>query len=203
MQKFPEVLAIDPASGQQVAGRAPISMGSGRYAPAYALSADNRRLAVISGEGASCEPYAGGTSCRSRAEVIHIIDLQAWREVSGTLPATGWAGPAAFSPDGQRVALAINKAAGSTLVTIDTGSGETLAQRQVEFLPSLLGFTSSASGGAGELVAYGQAPGPKPGIDPPDPPQVMVVDAKTLATRWVSGLEGVASGTWCVENCDA
>jgi len=195
-----EIRRVDPASGQDAPGNAPIVLGDYRlYDTPYAFSPDGRQLAVAAGHGEVCEPYAGGTRCMTSADVLHLIDLVGWREVTATLSGKGWPGPLAFSPDGSRLALVYNERGSSRLWLFDTDSGKTLAQGVLTFAPTLLAYTQDGT----ELVMYGTPPGAKPGMAEPGPPRALLIDAATLEIEWEQTLEGVISGDWCLDNCEA
>jgi hypothetical protein len=205
-----ELAPIDPETGEDLPGYAPMALGSAgtAFAPSVlGLSADGRWLAVNEPRGQSCEPSAGGMSCRGGAGVLHLIDLQAWRDGAAGLPAApsqGWVGPSTFSPGGGRLALTLNEQRATTLVLVATESGEVVAQRTLApgFRPALLTFVGSGGDGA-SLALYGQPLGADPGMTEPDPPRVLLVDAQTLEGQWEHTLAGVLSGHWCLDNCAA
>ena len=195
-----EIRRVDSASGQDAPGYAPIVLGDYRlYDTPYAFSRDGQQLAVAAGHGEVCEPYAGGTRCMTSADILHLIDLSGWREVKATLSGKGWTGPLAFSPDGARLALVYNERGSSRLWLFDADSGKTLAQGALTFAPTLLAYTQDGTG----LVTYGTPPGAKPGMTEPGPPRALLIDVATLEVEWEQTLEGVISGDWCLENCEA
>jgi DNA-binding beta-propeller fold protein YncE len=204
-----EVRPVDPATGVTTPGYEPLIVGRRRdFVGAPSLSADGTRLLVVEAYGTMSEPYADGTTYRPTANVLHMIDVQAWRDVTATLPSTlgtGSVGLVTFSPDGGRLALtthvfkrALNKAI-DTLVLVDTGMGKVLLQRELEFNPSLVEFSQDGS----QLVAYGQPSGTEPGNTKPGPVRLLLLDASTLETVWDQTLTDILSGIWCESNCDA
>lgn len=203
-----EVRPVDPATGETIPGYEPITVGEKRnLANPPILSADSTRLFVVESYGMRSEPYAGGTTTRPAANVMHLINVQAWRDVTATLTSTlgtGWVGVVAFSPDGGRLALAhhtyrreLGKAL-DTLALIDTGTGKVLLKRELEFNPSLVAFSQDGS----RLVVYGQSPGAVPGYMKPGPVRLLLLDAATLETVWDQPLANILSGIWCEANCN-
>lgn len=188
---------VDPATGRDAAGSPAIDLGHSDYIPAYRFSAGGRTLAVVGGSRAACEPYAGGSRCRAAAETLHLVDLVTWQEIITPLDGRGWAGPMAFGPTAGRLALVTTEPGQSALSVVDTATGKPLARRDLPFPPELLAYT----GDGGGLMLYGAEPGPEPGISPPGPPQVLLLDAETLVTRWQQSLPDVTAGYWCRANC--
>ena len=64
-------LLVDPATGRELPGYAPI------FAWPEMVSADGTKLAATEFRGQVSEPYAGGTSDRPSAEVLHLVNLPA------------------------------------------------------------------------------------------------------------------------------
>jgi hypothetical protein len=195
-----EIRFVDPDTGQDVPGHPPIVLGTDvEFGGTSALSPDGRKLAVSAPTGRSCEPFAGGTSCRGNAGVLHLIDPQTGHATSATLPSAGWLGPLAFSPDATRLALVYNEGRVSTLMLVDTDAGEIVTQRALEsgLRPSLLSY---AHGGTA-LAVYATPLGTDPGMTRPGPPRLLLVDTATLAVRWEHVLADVLSGGWCLESC--
>ena len=199
-QRHHELRRVDAAGGLDAPGSPPIVLADYRlYDPPYAFSPDGRMLALAVGHGQVCEPYAGGMRCMTSADVLHLINVPAWREVTVALSGKGWPGPLAFSPDGARLALAYNEPGSSQLLLFDVASGKTLAQATLTFSPALLTYNQAGMG----LVVYGTPPGAQLGMTRPGPARVLLLDAVTLEVAWQPALEGVLSGDWCVENCEA
>lgn len=195
-----EILPVDPATGQAVPGQAPLIIGKiSQFAGVQTLSSDGRWLAAIESHGQVSEPNGGGTSHYPSADVLHLVDVTAWRAVTTTLPGRGWVWPITFSPDTARLALGYHNRTSSTLMLFDTGTGQLIAQQALAFRPSLMKYTQEGTA----LAIYGQPLSAVPGIAKPDPPRVLLVDAATLDILWDQPLASVISGSWCLENCDA
>ena len=186
-----KILLVDPVTGRELPGYAPI------FAWPEAVSAVGTKLAATEFRGQVSEPYAGGTSYRPNAEILHLVDLPAWRAVTTTLPGKGWVWPMTFSPDATRLALAYHSRASSALLIFDADTGQLLAQQALAFRPSLMAFTPDGA----SLVAYGQPLGSPPGMGKPDSPRVLLAEAKTLEVMWDQPLEDIVSGDWCLEQC--
>lgn len=187
---------VEPTTGQDVTGFEPIALPF-THIPAYALSPDGEKLAVIEAYGDACESYYGGETCRENAHVLHLLDLTGGREVTAPLPDQGWVELLAFDPGGQRLALVKHGMYVSTLILFEAGTGQALAQRKLDFRPSHLRYMPDG----GSLVLYGQTAGVSPGLKEPDPPHVALIDAGELEVLWEQELAGLVSGMWCVENC--
>lgn len=199
-QKRHIIRPVDPATGRDVAGYTPIVLGNDeRFAASHAFSTDRKKLVAIESHGQSCEPDAGGTVCTASADLLHLIDLQSWREVTTPLSGKGRAGVLSFSPDTTRLALIYHEQGNSTLILLDTGSGEIMTRRALDFPPSLMEYSEDGS----TLIVYGTPPGSSPGMSKPGQPRVLLVDAKTLEVEWEQPLPNIISGKWCVEKCEA
>ena len=193
-----EIAAVDLATGQDIPGRTPIVVSrSSQFLPPHALSAAGTRFVGVESHGRRCEGYAGGTSCWPTADVLHLVEVTSWREVTATLPAGGWTSPLVFSPGGSRLAVAHNADEGSTLMLFQTETGALLGQQTLPFPPSFIGFAEEQG-----IIVYGVPPGEKPGISKPGAPRVSLLDATTLAVRWEQRLPGIVSGFYCLEGCD-
>jgi hypothetical protein len=193
-----EIHRMDLSTGQDVPGYAPFVVGENEFIGPNVLSPNVQKLAIVSANGEYCYPSGGGTSCRGRADVLHIIDQQAWQEVTATLPDKGWAGPILFSPDSRQLALIFNEAKSSTVMLFDTNTVRLIAEQEIAFHPSLLEYTSDGA----TLVLYGQPLGSNPGISKPDSPSIVLIDASTLEVKWERELPNIVSGYWCVEKCN-
>lgn len=191
-----EIRAVDPATGETVAGFTPVGLGSDDVS-AHAVSADGTRLAVVKSRSRVSEPSAGGTSYRPSGDVLHLIELRMQRVVTATLSGDGWVNLLIFRPDASQLALVENMPGASMLTIFDAATGTRVAKRRVEFRPSLLTYAENGM----TLVLYGQDRGVPAGIGKPAPPQVMLLDATTLEPLWERSLETVLSGHWCLEQC--
>jgi len=188
-----EIHLVDPETGQDVPDYPPF------LTVPYLLSPDGKQLAAIESHGQSCEASGGGTACRWSADVLHLVDLHSWREVTVTLSAQGWAGPSSFHPASRSLAVVINEQQSSTLLLFDTGTGQAITQRSLPFRPTLMQHTEDGT----MLAIYGQPLSSNPGMVKPDPPRVLLLDATTLDITWEQQLASILSGDWCLENCQA
>ncbi len=198
-----EIRVIDLRTGEDAAGYEPI------IGYPYVVSPDMKIFATIEPRGRSCEASAGGVACRWGAGILDIVDLQARRvitndltvrsQVTDSLPSEGWVGNIAFSPDVARLAFAYNVRESSTILLADARTAQIIAQRVIEFRPSLLQYAQDGR----TLAVYGEPPGDDPGNVKPPPPRVMLLDATTLKVEWEERLANVTSGSWCVERCNA
>jgi DNA-binding beta-propeller fold protein YncE len=194
-----EIHMMDLSTGQDVPSYPPFVVGENEFIGPNTLSPNGQKLAIASANGEYCYPSGGGTACMGRADVLHIIDQQAWQEVTATLPGEGWAGPILFSPDTRQLVLIFNEPKYSTVMLFDTNTGKLIAQQEIAFNPSLMKYTSDGA----TLVLYGQSLGSDPGISKPGSPRIVLMDALTLEVKWERELPNIVSGYWCVEKCDA
>ena len=201
-----EIRPVDPATGNTVPGYAPFVIGKdGQYSAQTSLSEDDTRLAVIESRGEIRWPWAGGVSMGGSADVLHLIDVQAWREITVTLSSEQAVGLVTVSADGKRLALNLQKyqynpnRLAQELVVVDARTGSVLARQEIDIRPSRLEFSLDGA----RLIVYGQRLGVDPGMDKPDPPRVLLLDAATLGPEWDYTLEDVISGSWCESNCSA
>ncbi len=65
---------IELSTGLDAVGCAPISLPAGAVISKSILSVDQIHLALVSGEGLSCQPYAGGSTCYPAADTLHLVD---------------------------------------------------------------------------------------------------------------------------------
>ena len=197
------VRAVDPLTGRDAPGYAPLPFDDGRdndFITSAAVSPGVHRLAILDTSGQLCYAYAGGETCGPRSSAVYLLDVAAWTIRPVPLTPDGWVGPLAFSPDGERLALSVrDDDGGNTLWLLDAAGGTTLATAALPFTPSQLGFGPDAA----TLVAYGQPEGERPGMTPPPPPRVLLLDAATLAPVWATTLSEISSGHWCAAQCDA
>ncbi len=194
MQRYhDEIHLVDPATGQDVPGYAPINGLSA------IVSADSRRLIAIESRGQLCESMSGGTACYASADVLHLLDLQTWREVTTTTTAKGLVSPYVFSPDSTRLALSYQERRSSTLMVLEASTGRLVAQRALSLRPSRLSYSQDGA----MLVVYGQPLSSDPGMTQADAPRVLLADAATLDVKWEQPLANVVSGSWCLEHCQA
>ena len=141
----------------------------------------------------------GRQACWDRADVLHLVDMQARREVTTTIAAQGWLDPSTFSPDSMRLAVSYQEGRSSTLMLLDASTSTLVAQRALAVRPSLIAYTADGK----SIIICGQPLGSDPGMTQPDAPHVLLLDAATLDMQWDQPLTGIISGSWCLENCGA
>lgn len=163
------------------------------------FSDDGKRLAVVENQGQSCVASNGGVACRPNAGVLHLVELPSQREVTSTFPDKGWIGSFSFSPDSTFLALGFNQEKESSVLLVDARTAQIVAQQAVGFRATLLNFTADGK----TLAVYGQAEGDDTAAAPLPPPQVLLLDAGTLEVKQEITLDTLASGSWCVRNCQA
>lgn len=190
---------VDATTGQPVPGYSSLPLaGDGSYALQTALTADGRYLAAVINNGETCEASGGGSACRARATGLHLVDVVAWRSLTVTLPGAGWVWPMAFSPDGDRLALAYHQGKESQVLLFDAASGVQLGQQVLPIRPSLLSFSADRS-----LVLAGAATGENLGVTPPGPFTVLTLDGGALSEQWLLPLPEILAGSWCAAQCDS
>ena len=195
-----EIHLVDPKTGADVPDYAPIVVSkNSQFTGTNTISVNGQKIAIVASNGEYCYPSGGGTACMGRADLLHVIDRNDWSDVTAALPGQGWVGLISFSPDVTKLALIYSNAKSNTIMLFDTNTGSLMAQQEIAFRPSLMGYTSDS----GTLVLYGQALGTDPGISKPNPPRVILLDALTLKVKWEQTLTDVISGYWCVAKCDA
>ena len=195
------IRAIDPATGQDAPGRAPLVLGADRaapYAAPYAVAPDGRRLAAFDAQGDTCYDFAGGSACGPRSETLVLLDTTTWQHRTVPLGAFGWVGAPLFDAGGRRLAFSLQTAEGHALMLLDAATGETVAQATLNLKPLFVGF-----GPEGTVVVYGQPETEQPGMTRPGAPRVQLRDGATLAVLWQTTLDGLTSGHWCSDQCDA
>lgn len=201
-----EVFPIDPATGKAVPGYEPFVVGKSKeYMGHIQLSPKGTRLVVTEARNSVRWPWAGGMGGQGSADVLHLIDVQAWREVTATLSSNQAVGQLVFTDDGRH--LAVNLSRYSTepagladeLVLLDAATGAIISRRDLEIHPSRIEFNADGS----RLVVFGQNLGARPAMDKPGPLRVMLLDGATLKTIWEHTLDGIVGGYWCEANCEA
>jgi WD40 repeat protein len=195
-----EIHLVDPITGADLPEHTPIVVSENtQFTGGSTLSANGQKIAIVASNGEYCYPTGGGTACMGRADLLHVINKNDWNDITAELPGKGWAGLISFSPDVTKLALTSSDAKSNTIMLFDANTGTLIAQQSIAFQPSLMGYTSDAA----TLALYGQPLGTNPGISKPDPPRVMLLDARTLKVKWEQTLPNVLSGHWCIEKCDA
>lgn len=199
-QQRHEIHLVDPATGRDLPGRTLRTISDNPlYTLPAAISSDGQRLAVVGSRGQSCEPFAGGSSCRPSADELMLVNLPAQRRVKAALPGQGWVGLFAFNPQSSTLALSYELKKNSMLMLFDTHTGQLIGQRVLEFRPALVSFALDGT----SLALYGAPLGPNPGIAKPGSPHLLLLEAATLEVQWEQPLERILSGSWCEENCAA
>ncbi|MBE7554988.1 MAG: hypothetical protein HS126_28385 [Anaerolineales bacterium] len=199
-QQRHEIHLVDPATGRDLPGRTLRTISDNPlYTLPAAISSDGQRLAVVGSHGQSCEPFAGGSSCRPSADELMLVNLPAQRRVKAALPGQGWVGLFAFNSQNSTLALSYELKKNSTLMLFDANTGQLIGQRVLEFRPALVSFALDGT----SLALYGAPLGPDPGIAKPGSPRLLLVEAATLAVQWEQPLERILSGSWCEETCAA
>lgn len=192
------VLPVDPSTGAPVPGYAPIPGRFPSLAPSAGTSAGELYyFASFESYGSVCEPMSGGSACRNSADVLHLVEATTWADRTASLPGNSWVGGDAFSPDGRRFAVVLSSASLHTLLLFDSATAALVAQRELDFRPTLVSFALDGTA----LVVFGQRLGSAPGIDQPGPPQLQVLDADTLEPAWDHTFESLLMGSWCVSEC--
>ncbi len=145
-----ELRPIDPNTGWDLAGYAPIGLGQNFQ---HVFSPDGQTLAVTPYDGGI---YCSGTpaTCRAPGGLIRILDLQAWRATTTTIEVEDWISAMSFSPDGERLAIAYDGAhsgAEGQLTLVDVARQAVTAQASVSFIPRLLKYNRDGA----SLMLYG------------------------------------------------
>lgn len=174
-----EVRPIDPATGATIDGFTPVSLG--RYA-SIGVSDDQTQLATI--------VYANND--RLRGGVLKFVDLSTWEIMTTTLTFDeAYDGPV-FSPDSTEVAIIAYEdpwPAGKVVTLVDVATGELIAQRSLDFIPSKMRFTPDGSG----IMLFGTDSG-KNSMLTNATTQVALLDAPNLETIWQQAVGGLLNG---------
>jgi len=182
-----ELHAVNPATGLDIAGYGPINLGRSF---SYTVSPDRKTLAVLAYPAES--NYKDG--------VLHLIDLQNWRETATPLVAHIYANLMAFSPDGARLAIAFtNFYKTHRLALVDVASQTATAQIELSFPPSLLEFAQAGpSNDSLALVAYGS--GGSHDLNPE--PRATLFDPANLNVVWELALPQILDGAYGKEGSE-
>ena len=178
-----ELRLFDPRQGLPLAGYAPIQLGRNFR---YAFSVDEKTLAVI----------AYPSDMNQRNGVLHLIEVQAWRDVTTTLKFDGWAYVISFSPDGSRLAVAyFDEGAGrspqaETIVVIDVASQTIAARIAPGYLPHVLEFTPDGR----SLIVYGVGSESGNGLN--SVARVALFSAADLSVLWEQPLPDILDGQY-------
>ncbi len=180
-----ELHAVDPATGLDIAGYEPITLGRNNN---FALSPDGATLAVIA------YPDDSG-----RRGALHLVDLAAWRDTIAEVEFTAWSRAMAFSPLGDRLALATTNGYGAdrlTLVQLPTGT--LIAQAELDFTPRILGFERAS----GMVIAYGSTANDSSLHDLNPVARVALFRAGDLSLDWNLPLPEVLDGIYGPEGSE-
>jgi DNA-binding beta-propeller fold protein YncE len=175
-----KLFPLDPSSGEARPGHEPIALGRSY---SYAYSPDLHTLAAVTFTGDS-----------SHHGSLLLVDLPTWRGQQFDLELDGWVGAMAFSPDGERLAISHGDERGSRLTLFDLARRAIVTQGETALIYPRIKFTSAGDA----LMLYGL---PIHGRFTENSmgggtPQVLLLDALDLSTRWTSSLEGVREGVF-------
>ena len=167
---------LDPRTGDALPGYNPISLGQTSF---HAFSPDRRTLAVVTFQDQNT--YNGG---------LILVDLTTWKTRRFELGLDGWVSTMAFSPDGKRLAIAHGESR-YKLTMIQLAEGVITAERKLDSFLARLRFTENGEA----LMLYSSTVHPTDQWKA-DPPQVELLDAADLNTRWSVGLKDVRDGIY-------
>jgi hypothetical protein len=165
---------LDPNTGEALSAFPPLSLG---HTFSYAISPDRQTLAVVSFPSEST--YKGK---------LLLIDLPAWKTQHYELGLRGWVSSMVFSANGRQLAIAHGDTR-HTLTVVNVEEGKITAQTDAGSFVSGLKFTESGEA----LMLYQPAIESSIGLTA-HPPQVLLLAATDLTTRWSSKLEDVRDG---------
>jgi hypothetical protein len=200
------LMVVDPATGDPPAGSAPIDLEVDGAIGTHAFSEDGSRFAFVSGGTSYCTPFAGGSACWGGSDELHLIDLQDQATETLDLPTPGRVSSMVFDPAGEGLALVFHDRQGSRLLLVDAVRGAIRTEAPLPFDPSVCGFTCTSlayTRDAQGLLVFGADPGEEPGVAPPGPAQVALLEADRLEMVWQSELGDLRMGSWCLDGCDA
>jgi len=177
--------AVDPVTGRDLSGYAPINLG---HHFSHAFSPDAKTLAAVT--------YPSGSS--NQGGVLHLIDLQAWREVTTTLEFDNGITAMSFNPDGTRLAIAYagrpTRAHGMPedylLVSVNVVEQIAIAQTSLDFAPRVVKYVSDGA----SLMVYGVTYDTDTGLNDVGPPRAVWLDAAGLSVEWDVPLPDVLDG---------
>lgn len=194
------VWSVDPATGEPSTAPGVIDQTlPGAEMSTFALSLDRQRLAVATGTLTFCEPSMGGSACWAGTETISLLNLTTGEVHQTELDRRGRVSLMAFDPSGRRLAMAAQTLEGTRLLILDMDAARLDGEVTLPVVPSILGYTSDGA----SLVVFGADPGSEPGMAPPGPAQVLVLNAADLSTEWNQAIDGLMMGSWCLEACES
>ena len=191
------IQAHDAASGEPAEWGALHLEDGGRELGTYAFSPDGNTLALVTGTTPFCTAMGGGSACWPSSKALHFVDLTT-RSTISVDPGVGRVGALTFSPDGRHVALVHESRRAIEARVYDPSDGRLLQSAVVPFVPSYLGYTVDG----GNLILVGAEEGADPGIPPPGPLMVLLLNGESLETAWRQTMDGIVHGSWCLEECD-
>lgn len=170
---------VDPANGDELAGKTPISLGSDF---AFAFSPDRKMLAV--------GRYNEISYPHSRE--LLLIDLKDWSTQTIDLGQNQWvASVLTFSRDGRLVALA-SAENDSNVMVVDVTQGKLLTQGKTGLTVHNMQFNADGSG----LMVYAVTQDILQGNVTVGDPQVGLLDVADLHWRWKAALPSLRSGIY-------
>lgn len=175
-----ELHAVDPATGQDVEGYAPIEFGGWSIRE---QSPDGSHLAAI----------VYPTSSSQMGGVLHLLDLSAWQDTATSLEYDVPVNELIFSPDGSRLVIALERRSKPALEVIDLASQTVVAETQLPVYAREIGFTADGR----SIAVYGPEITPGSGVNPDV--KVVLLDAATLAVDWEMDLPNVRDGQYVEE----
>ena len=177
---------VDPATGEAIPGYEPLALGVNFY---HRFSPDERKLAIVA------YPYELPSGV-----ILHMLDLQTWKDQSLPLEVTGWNNALAFSPDGSRLAVTCSYR-DSSLLIYDLTQGKITAQIQPDYDITELRFTADGTG----LMAYGHQLVERftENEHTAGAARVGLYDAANLTLRWSAEATGVRDGIYPTAKGDA
>lgn len=199
------IQTVDAATGSVLPSPTGFELETGGAITNHTISPDGRWLAIAAGSSDFCQPFGGGSACWDAADVLHFVDLKSGQVSSGQLAEAGRISSMAFNPSGEHLAITFHSRDGIQILTFLVPSASPDSYARLSLDPSVCGvnctslaYTRDGSG----LLVFGVPPGEQPGIEPPGPAQVVLLDSGTLAPMWTHTLEGFQMGSWCVGGCD-
>lgn len=162
---------IDPANGLPVCGFAFMPLGGGEIV--YNFSYDGKMLAIVAN-------YITGDG------VLHLVDLQSWKDTLTPVRISGNARLIAFNPAGTQVAIAGGEP--PSLAIADLKAQKITAQKTPRFTPYLLRYTPEGAA----IVLFGGEDFVPNGTKPKAGAQLL--SARDLSVVWEAPLQGVWAG---------
>src|SRR5688572_10247769 len=169
--------AIDPASGAELAGIKPISLGQ-TYT--YTISPDRKTLAVVA-YPSNTYPYSPH---------LYLVNLENWALTDLNLKLKDWISGMEFAPDNRHLAIASGEA-NSRLAMVDVSQAQVTAQRETDFSIRKLKFNADSTA----LMLYGITFEIDDGTTSGDPVAVLA-SADGLDTLWKAELPQIRDGVY-------